>query len=185
MITIQCQWFIYRLVLLMVMSTSENKTSKDSTKFTKDVSVTLFDVANENFTKLVNQSAKVQPEYAQAVSNCSKSTIEASRNAIQTTTSVQKQFANSNSGLNNVIISDTTAPYIQNLVKQSNDFTNNIVRMTDINNQLTINVLNALRENVKNYSRTVEATAEFNSNLAKAWTSSYSSVQQQFTTRGQ
>ena len=105
--------------------------------------------------------------------------------AIQTITSVQKQFVNSNSSFNNVIISDTTAPYIQNLVKQSNDFTNNIVRMTDINNQLTINVLNALRENVKNYSRTVEATAEFNSNLAKAWTSSYSSVQQQFTTRAQ
>ena len=56
--------------------------------------------------------------------------------------------------------------------------------MTDINNQLTINVLNALRENVKNYSRTVEATAEFNSNLAKAWASSYSSVQQQLN-RGQ
>ena len=51
----------------MVMSTSENKTS--STKITKDVNVTLFDVANENFTKLVNQSAKVQPEYAQAISN--------------------------------------------------------------------------------------------------------------------
>ena len=181
MITIQYQWFIYRWVLLMVMSTSENKTSK----ITKDVNVTLFDVANENFTKLVNQSAKVQPEYAQAISNLQQEYIGASRNAIQTTTSVQKQFANSNSGLNNVVVSDTAAPYIQSLVKQSNDFTNNIVRMTDINNQLTINVLNALRENVKNYSRTVEATAEFNSNLAKAWTSSYSSVQQQFTTRAQ
>ena len=58
----------------MVMSTSENKTSKDSTKTTKDVNVTLFDVASENFTKLVNQSAKIQPEYAQAISNFSKST---------------------------------------------------------------------------------------------------------------
>ena len=185
MTTIQCQWFIYRWVLLMAMSTSENKTSKDSTKITKDVNLTLFDVANENFTKLVNQSAKVQPEYAQAISNLQQEYIEASRNAIQTTTSVQKQFANSNSGLNNVVVSDTATPYIQGLIKQSNDFTNNIVRMTDINNQVAINVLNALRENVKNYSRTVEATAEFNSNLAKTWTSSYSSVQQQFTTRAQ
>ncbi|MGB0027530.1 MAG: hypothetical protein WBP64_11880, partial [Nitrososphaeraceae archaeon] len=75
------------------MSTSESKTSKDSTKITKDVNVTLFDVANENFTKLVNESAKVQPEYAQAISNLQQEYIEASRNAIQTTTSVQKQFA--------------------------------------------------------------------------------------------
>ena len=159
--------------------------SKDNTKVTKDVNVTLFDVANENFTKVVNQAAKVQPEYAQAISNLQQEYIDASRNAIQTTTSVQKQFVNSNSNFNNVVNSDTTAPYIQNLVKQSNDFTNNIIRMTDINNQLTLNVLNGLRENVKNYSRTVEASAEFNSNLVKAWTSSYSSIQQQFTTRGQ
>jgi len=159
--------------------------SKDNTKVTKDVSVTLFDVANENFTKVVNQAAKVQPEYAQAISNLQQEYIDASRNAIQTTTSVQKQFVNSNSNFNNVVNSDTTAPYIQNLVKQSNDFTNNIIRMTDINNQLTLNVLNGLRENVKNYSRTIEASAEFNSNLVKAWTSSYSSIQQQFTTRGQ
>ena len=54
------------------MSTSESKTSKDSTKITKDVNVTLFDVANENLTKLVNESAKVQPEYAQAVSNLAR-----------------------------------------------------------------------------------------------------------------
>ena len=159
--------------------------SKDNTKVTKDVNVTLFDVANENFTKVVNQAAKVQPEYAQAISNLQQEYIDASRNAIQTTTSVQKQFVNSNSNFNNVVNSDTTAPYIQNLVKQSNDFTNNIIRMTDINNQLTLNVLNGLRENVKNYSRTIEASAEFNSNLVKAWTSSYSSIQQQFTTRGQ
>ncbi len=176
--------FIYGSVSLGVMS-SENKTSRDNPRVTKDTSATtdgttLFDVANENFTKLINESAKVQPEYAQAISNLQQEYIEASRNAIQTTTSVQKQFANSNSNFNNLIVSDTAAPYIQGLIKQSNDSTNNIIRMADINHQLTINVLNALRENVKNYSRTVEATAEFNSNLAKAWASSYSSIQHQF-----
>jgi hypothetical protein len=53
--------------------------------------------------------------------------------------------------------------------------------MADINNQLTINALNALRENVKNNSRIVEAFDEYNSNLATAWASSSSSFQQQFT----
>jgi hypothetical protein len=52
--------------------------------------------------------------------------------------------------------------------------------MADISNQLTINALNALRESVKNSSRTVEATAQFNANVAKAWKTSYSAVQQQF-----
>ena len=177
------------------MSTAENKTSKYSTNTTKDaataataaVNIThIVDAANENFTKLVNEAGKVQPQYAQAISNLQQEYIEAVRNAIQTITSVEKQFANSNSSnSNNVVVSDTAAPYIQGFVKQSNDFTNNVIRIADINNQLTINALNALRENVKNFSRTVEATAEFNSNIARAWATSYSAVQQQFATRGQ
>ncbi|MPZ07953.1 MAG: hypothetical protein GEU26_16315 [Nitrososphaeraceae archaeon] len=177
------------------MSTTDNKTSKYSTNTTKDAATAtgaannvtrIVDAANENFTKLVNEAGKVQPQYAQAISNLQQEYIEAVRNAIQTITSVEKQFANSNSGnFNNVVISDTAAPYVQGFVKQSNDFTNNIIRIADINNQLTINALNALRENVKNANRTVEATAEFNSNMARAWATSYSAVQQQFATRGE
>jgi hypothetical protein len=173
------------------MSTSENKTSQYSTKSTKDAAAAapaadnaahIVEAVNDNFTKLVNEAGKVQPQYAQAISNLQQEYIEAVRNAIQTVTTVEKQFANSNSGnFNNVV----TAPYVEGFVKQSNDFTNNILRIADINNQLTINALNALRENVKNSSRAVEAAAEFNSNLARAWATSYSAVQQQFATRGQ
>jgi hypothetical protein len=174
------------------MSTTENKTSRYSTNTTKETAATaaavnvthIVDAANENFTRLVNEAGKIQPQYAQAISNLQQEYIEAVRNAIQTITSVGKQFANSNSGnFNNVVISDTAAPYVQGFVKQSNDFTNNIIRIADINNQLTINALNALRENVKNANRTVEATAEFNSNMARAWATSSSAVQQQFATR--
>jgi hypothetical protein len=176
------------------MSTTENKTSKYSTNTTKDAAATaaavnithIFDAANENLTKLVNEAGKVQPQYAQAISNLQLEYIEAVRNAIQTITTVEKQFVNSNgSNSNNVVVSDTAAPYVQGFVKQSNESTNNIIRIANINNQLTINALIALRENVKNFSRTVEATTEFNSNIARAWTTSYSAVQQQFATRGQ
>jgi hypothetical protein len=176
------------------MSTTENKTSKYSANITKDAEAAavasnvthIVDAANENFTKLVNEAGKVQPHYAQAISNLQQEYIEVVRNAIQTITSVEKQFANSNSGnFNNVAVSDTAAPYVQGFVKQSNDFTNNIIKIADINNQLTINALNALRENMKNFSRTVEASAEFNSNIARALATSYSAVQQQFATRGE
>lgn len=185
--------FIYGRVLLIGMSTPENKTSKSSTSNAKDAAAApaaapaavnvalIFYVANENFTKLVNEAAKVQLQYAQAISNLEQEYIEAARNAIQTITSVEKQFANSNSSnFNNVVVSDAAAPYIQGIEKQSNEFTNNIIRMADISSQLTINSLNALREGVKDSSRTVEATAEFSVNMAKAWAMSYSAVQQQF-----
>ena len=165
-------------ILLKTNMSSENNRSKDSTAVNH-----IFDAANENFTRLVSESSRVQPQYAQAVSNLQLECIDGVRNSIQTTLSVQKQLANSYSNFNNVIIPETSAPY--GLVKQSTDFTTNIIRITDFNNQLTINALNVLREAVKNYSRTVEAAAEYNSNLTKAWASSYSSFQQQFTTNRQ
>jgi len=167
------------------MSSSESKRSKDSTGTTDAAAVVnvthIFDAANDNFTRLINESAKVQPQYAQAVSNLQQEYIDVVRTAVQRTTSIQKQLASSSSNSNNAIISDAAAPYVQDLVRQSSNFTNNLIRMADINNRLTINALNALRENVKNCSRTVEANAEYNSSLATAWASSSSTFQQQFT----
>ena len=174
-----------------IKMSSENKRSKDSTttatatgtSATASVNVSqMFDAANENVTKLVNESSKVQPQYAQAISNLQQEYIDALRNAIQRIFAVQKQLVASNNSFNNFIVPEAAAPYVQGLVKQSDDITNNFISVADINNQLTINALNVARENVKNFSRTVEAAAEYNSNLARSWASSYPSFQpQQFT----
>jgi len=165
-----------------IRMSSENKKSRDSattsTNSTINVSQ-IVDAANENVTKLVNESSKVQPQYAQAISNLQQEYIDALRNAIQRTFSVQKQLVTSNSNFNNFVVPDAAAPYLQGLVKQSDELTNNFISVADINNQLTINALNVLRENVKNFSRTVEAAAEYNSNLARSWASSYLSFQPQ------
>jgi phage-related protein len=164
---------------------SENKKSRDSTTTgtTSNAIINvsqIVDSANENVTKLVNESSKVQPQYAQAISNLQQEYIDALRNAIHRAFSVQKQLVTSNSNFNNFAVPEAAAPYVQGLVKQSDDITNNFISLADINNQLTINALNVLRENVKNFSRTVEAAAEYNSNLARSWASSIPSFQQQF-----
>jgi hypothetical protein len=158
---------------------SESKKSKDSTTSTNaTINVSqIVDAANENVTKLVNESSKVQPQYAQAISNLQQEYIDALRNAIQRAFSVQRQLVSSNDNFNSFVVPEAAAPYVQGLVKQSDDLINNFISVADINNQLTINALNVLRENVKNFSRTVEAAAEYNSNLAKSWASSYPSFQ--------
>ena len=164
---------------------SESKKSRDSATTSTNATINvsqIVDAANENVTKLVNESSKVQPQYAQAISNLQQEYIDALRNAIQRTFSVQKQLVTSNSNFNNFVVPDAAAPYLQGLVKQSDELTNNFISVADINNQLTINALNVLRENVKNFSRTVEAAAEYNSNLARSLASSYLSFQpQQFS----
>lgn len=165
-----------------IRMSSENKKSKDSATTSTNATINvsqIVDAANENVTKLVNESSKVQPQYAQAISNLQQEYIDALRNAIQRTFSVQKQLVTSNSNFNNFVVPDAAAPYLQGLVKQSDELTNNFISVADINNQLTINALNVLRENVKNFSRTVEAAAEYNSNLARSWASSYLSFQPQ------
>jgi hypothetical protein len=81
--------------------------------------------------------------------------IDVITSAIRTTTSVEKQLANSNANFNNFIVSDTAFPYVQGIVKQSSEITNNLIRIAGINDQLAINTLNVLREHVKNYSKTV------------------------------
>jgi hypothetical protein len=163
-----------------IRMSSENKKSKDSTTTSTNSTINvsqIVEAANENVTKLVNESSKVQPQYAQAISNLQQEYIDALRNAIQRTFSVQRQLVASNHSFNNFVVPEAAAPYVQGLVKQSDDLMNNFISVADINNQLTINALNVLRENVKNFSRTVEAAAEYNSNLAKSWASSYPSFQ--------
>jgi hypothetical protein len=66
-----------------------------------------------------------------------------------------------------------TAPstYAEQFAKQSNEFTSNLIRTVGTNNQMTINALDAARENVKIYNRTVDAITEFRTNVVRAWTS--------------
>lgn len=68
--------------------------------------------------------------------------------------------------------------YTEQVLKQANDFTSNLIRTVGTNNQLAINALDAARENVKIYSRTVDAITEFSTNAVKAWISLYSAQQQ-------
>jgi hypothetical protein len=145
----------------------------------------LFDIADENLTRFVNEFSKAQPQYAQAVSNLQQEYIDAAKDSIKIGTSVQKQFINSSSSSitkdSNAANPTTASPFVQQLVNQSNDFTNNMVRITEINSQFVINALNAIKENLKNNRELAKATTEYGSNIANAWTSTLSSLQNQFT----
>ena len=121
-----------------------------------------YDTIRENFIKIVDEVARVQPQYSQSISNLQLDYIQAMKNAIHTGFSTQKHLTDSNPGTWN------SAP-----------FTNNTIRAVGINNQLTINALDATRENLKIYNRTIDAVTEFNTNAAKAWNSFFTTQHQQ------
>jgi hypothetical protein len=96
---------------------------------------------------------------------------------IQSSFSAQKQLANT--------LNVPSVPYGEVFTRQSNEVTNNLVRSVGINNQLTINALDAARENLKIYNRTVDTLTDFYTNMGKAWTTFYTQQQQQFAQQQQ
>ena len=141
---------------------------KKSTNRTAEIN----DSIRDNTLRVVDEIAKVQPLVAQSVSNLQHETIETSKNVVKTAFDTQKQIA---SGLNVSVPSQIS----EQVVKQSNEIANNIVRATGIYNQLVVSALDAARENTRIYHKTVDAFTEYNTNILNAWTSFWAAQQQQ------
>jgi len=150
-----------------------NTKSEESIRTPTTGASDVYDTVRENVIKVIDEMAKVQPQYAQSISNLQLDCIQTVKNTIQTAFSLQKQLA----GNWNIAVPGT---FTEQFAKQANEFTSNLIRTVVTNNQLTTNALDAARENVKIYSRTVDAITEFDTNVVKAWTSWYSAQQQQF-----
>ena len=154
----------------------DNKSKEDiNTTTTRSTEATNFyDTVKNNYIRIVDEITKAQPQYTQSVSNLQLDYIAAAKNTIQNMVSAQKMLASNG----NVPI--VTPPYTDEFVKQSNEITENIVRAVRINNQLTVNAINAAAENFRTLNRTIESVTEFNTSAAKAWNSFLTVQQQQF-----
>ena len=133
----------------------------------------VYETVKDNFLRTVDEIAKVQPQFSQSISNLQIDYIQTTKNMIQNMASAQKHFT---SGLN----LPGAGPYSEQLAKQSTELTNNTIRAVGINNQLAINALDAARENLKIYNRTIDAVSDFSTNIVKAWESFFSVQQQSF-----
>jgi len=133
----------------------------------------VIDAVRDNTLRIADEVAKVQPQFTQAISNLQLDYIQTVRNMIQTAFPNQKQ-----------VLSTVNIPQVPQLseqvAKQSTEITNNVIRSVGIFNQLSVNALDAARENVKNYNRTIDAVTDFNDNVLKTWTSYWSAQQHQF-----
>jgi hypothetical protein len=155
----------------------DNKSQDESNTAGSNNSPThVFDTVRENLLRAVDEMAKVQPQYSQAFSNLQLDYIQTAKNLIQNTVSAQKQLVESWN-----IMPVSTTPYTEQFTRQTNEITNNTLRAVGINNQLVINAVDAARENLKVYSRTVDAVTEFGANIAKTCTAFSSAAQQQFS----
>jgi hypothetical protein len=152
----------------MVMS--EKRLTRDESAIkTNEV----IDTVRDNALRIVDEVAKNQPQFAQSISNLQLDYIQTVKSMIETGFANQKQV---------VSTLGTTTPKVaqipEPITRQSTELTNNAIRSAGILHQLSVNALDAARENVKIYNRTVDAVADFSNNILKTW-ASYWSVQQQ------
>jgi hypothetical protein len=155
---------------------SDKRTARDegtaitTTSKANDVS----DIVRDNTLRIVDEVAKVQPQFAQAISNLQLDNIQTVRSMVQTAFANQKQF----------IVNAPNIPHTSQVsevvANQSTEITNSIIRSVGIFNQLGVTALDSAREHVNIYKRTVDAVTDFNNNILKAWTSYWNSQQQQF-----
>jgi hypothetical protein len=154
---------------------SEKRTTREEgttiTTTTRANEVT--DIVRDNTLRIVDEVAKVQPQFAQSLSNLQLDNIQTVKSMIQSAFANQKEVA--------LALNIPQAPHLsEQIAKQSTEVTNNLIRSVGIFNQLSINALDAARENVKIYNRTVDAVTDFNNNVLKTWTSYWSAQHQQF-----
>ncbi len=154
---------------------SDKKTSRDegttitTTSKANDVS----DIVRDNTLRIVDEVAKVQPQFAQAISNLQLDNIQTVRSMIQTAFANQKQF---------FVHAPNTPQALQvseAVSNQSTEMTNSIIQSVGIFNQLGVTALDSAREYVNIYKRTADAVTDFNNNILKAWASYWNSQQQQ------
>lgn len=151
----------------------DNEETKLTTTITATRASEVNDIIRDNTLRIVDEVAKVQPQFAQSISNLQLDNIQAVRSMVQAAFANQKQV---------VAHAPNTPQALQvseEIAKQSTEVTNSIIRSVGIFNQLGVTALDSARENVKNYGRTADALTDFNNNILKAWTSYWSSPQQQ------
>ena len=137
----------------------------------------LLDTYKQNMLRTVDEIAKYQPQYAQSISNLQQDYLQVTKETINRTFAIQKTWYR-NTARNS--FTPMEGAYSEQYRKQSNDATSQAFHVFDAANQLAIDSLNASRENIKLYSKTVETVTEYNANMANTWSNYFTTAQKQY-----
>ena len=144
----------------------KNYTNQSQSTDTYDFYNTIKDDTN----KIVNEFARSQPTYIQAISNLQMKYIEATKNIINATLGFQKQVFQT-------LDYNSSTTYTKQLGRQSNEITNNIIEFNTINNKFISNVLEVAGDGIKNYTKTLDTFVKFNANIFDQWYSLFKNNQ--------
>ncbi len=134
------------------MSMTEKQTN------TKDI----YGVCQQNVDKLFNGVKQQVPSYHQSVTNVQQEYLDACENVINSSITLQKEFARK-AGIT------TNVP--EAILKVIRDTTEEIVKVTSIQNKITLATIDATQQNIKTFNDNAKAFGDLNKNILQSWIS--------------
>ena len=124
----------------------------------------LFSVYQQNMDKFFNTVRQSVPQYHQAITNVQQEFIQAYENIADSTITLQKEYAKK-SGMSTNIPEAT--------LKVIRDTTEEFVKATSINNQVTLATIDATQQNIKTFNDNAKSFVDLNRNILQSWISAF------------
>lgn len=124
----------------------------------------LFSVYQQNVDKFFNGIRTSVPQYHQAITNVQQEFIQAYENIADSTLTLQKEFAKK---------AGIAANIPEASIKVMQDTTEEIVKATSIQNQVTLATIDATQQNIKTFNDNAKSFAELNRNILQSWISAF------------
>ena len=122
----------------------------------------IFSVYQQNVDKFFNGIRTSVPQYHQAITNVQQEFIQAYENIADSAVTLQKEYAKKAGITSN--IPEATIKVIQ-------DTTEEVVKATSIQNQVTLATIDAAQQNIKTFNDNANSFAELNRNILQSWIS--------------
>ena len=127
---------------------------------TQSKSKNMFFVCQENFDKLFNGIKQSVPHYHQSITNAQQEYLQAYENVVDSTITLQKEYVQKTGIVAN--IPEAT-------LKMIHDTTEEFVKVTSIQNQVTLATIDAAQQNIKTFNDNAKSFAELNRNILRSW----------------
>ena len=136
---------------------SKNETTQGNSK-------NVFSVYQENVDKLFNGIKQSVPQYHQSITNVQQEYLQAYENMVDSTITLQKEYVKK---------AGIAANIPEATLKVINDTTEEFVKATSIQNQVTLATIDATQQNIKTFNDNAKSFAELNRNIMQSWISAF------------
>lgn len=123
-----------------------------------------FSVYQQNVDKFINGVRQSVPQYHQAITNVQQEFLQAYENIADSAITLQKEYVKKAGIAAN--IPEATLKVIQ-------DTTEEFVKATSIQNQVTLATIDATQQNIKTFNDNAKSFADLNRNILQSWISAF------------